>query len=67
MPGLSRNQARMYFACCQQVRERVPFLVPSSCRCLRSGARNLDHELDRDVERDAVIKHAEPSGGWDLW
>jgi hypothetical protein len=30
---------------------------------LLQEVRNLDHELDRDVERDAIIEHAEPSGG----
>ena len=39
--GLSRNQARRNFACCQQVRARVPFLVPSSARCFFSRFETL--------------------------
>ena len=34
---------------------------------LLQEVRNLDHELDRDVKRDPIMGHAEPSGGLGLW
>src|SRR6185437_15872136 len=33
---------------------------------LLQEVRNLDHELDRDIKRDTIIEHAEPSGGMGL-
>jgi hypothetical protein len=34
---------------------------------LLQQVRNLEQELDGDVERDAIIDHAEPSVRTDLW
>ncbi|MGH3166903.1 MAG: hypothetical protein ACRDN0_13585, partial [Trebonia sp.] len=31
---------------------------------LLQEVRNLDHQRERDVKRDAIIEHAEPSAGW---